>query len=1704
MDDNPFANPFADEDPVPVPSHVFPTGSGTGPTTTAVSPNQSPYIRKLERDGIISLDLSPSLSSPSDSAFPANPFSSTSSHGAPAPEDPFAGRASMSVHEIDAFSGGFNTGEDHTGMGLGYTLPSAVSNSMFSEATPDSPPPPPVASALPPTSSSQTTTPTSYNDSQRLQVLGLAPEVDPTAGLKAAFVRKSSTHAVVPAVESVGAEGEGGAEQQGHAVDAAAGGSEQQETHALQQEVNPSPKPRSDGEHQSNTDTAKPKPAPPPAVRAPVRRRKKVVGISVGDVEREREREHERLEKERIEKQRLEKERMETARTEKEQAARQEQEKPEPINTGTHILQQQSILPDSKPSDVNADAESDKEGSKPSVNAAADGLGHTIATNAPATQGSEEQDGHVADEDERRDTGKSQHAEKGTTHIGEDDLSALPALPTSEAGTRPGSPALPASASAPVTTHATVAKASSHSPFIPNAVAALSSPLDNSPHHERGSANATRIASGSGGGAWGRAFDEEDEPAVGSSVTAESGLVTGEGGGGGWAMGSPSPTEPLSAAPGSAGWADQGEKSGHTQVAHPAGWGEEGDGYGGYGAGMRGGFDAGLDDQHASRSLMEEGAESTVSLKSHTFDAPPSSSPRDGHAPSSTPPPAPAKPAFIIRIHDPTRVGDPIRGHVVYTVSTRTTSPHFATTQHGGVGESSVLRRFSQFLWLVEQLGANNPGVIVPPVPDKQISGRFEDQFVETRRAALEKCLNKVANHPVLSLDPDLRLFLESESFEYEVKHRKHETAHSQDGKGLLASIGGSIGGPRFIERDDWFDEKKAFLDSLEGQMKGLIKSVETASKHRLDLSTAISDFSESITALAESDLSMDLSQALQRFAGLTIREREAQEGQAKADVVCLLNTADEYVRWIGSVRAETDARRLKSQHEKLRRSGKIAHERIPGAVAEIGEAERKALDAHSDFDAVSRLVKSEFGRYEQDRVAEFKYMLERYLDGMIGVQKEVRRAGSGSSATLGAKGRKGISKKQLQGCDIVAACDQIMNPPQPIALRTSAGLMMGVVKIHDARYDLVVHDVTTLEMAVKRATLHGAHASTKDGGNLTTFANGANARLETITVQHQPGQGFAPNLDLEQAGWEKFLRSYGKEARAASMGPLPSQEDEMEDSSNDSANLCISLVAKNNAPLFEPRKMNAARAESRSATPEPERARNASVGGTNDVRRYRQRSSSLLLPAGIHHLASDAADTSLDAAGLFTPLTARGGEGTDTLLRDGVIRRSGNGISDGSSGRSVLLAHPAAADSSFSAAGGEQGVGDYYAPVDLGFDLGLDLPPMEEFNDDEGYAMDVDDAALDLLRRKAGTVVSGYNDQERVDLPVPNGGGDLQEQTIECTREELEAMKINYKARMVDARFQKLVEEEHKQVFLSNVLASIAPELANYWTLVSARPYEIKEGAHPEFGQKRGGTRRTAAGTGTGLPMEQDGPLAGNDDGIMMLDLEMQGIDEQDRDRLGSDESKVLDYYAALGGSSTVGTGTGPRLSLATPQLVAERIARRARSSSILGSNLSGSAQRRAMLGDDSMLDDSGHLERFRAPNGPPETFANRFASAVPDEALPLEQDPVPEGPSQSSLLGHANVNERQFLEYESALYLQQHSESRLPEDDDDDGDNDVFGDDQVVDFFDVARPAEHKRAIAVNAFVSVRESIRKSGGVTRRLMSVGPMTSFAVFDFK
>lgn len=113
-------------------------------------------------------------------------------------------------------------------------------------------------------------------------------------------------------------------------------------------------------------------------------------------------------------------------------------------------------------------------------------------------------------------------------------------------------------------------------------------------------------------------------------------------------------------------------------------------------------------------------------------------------------------------------------------------------------------RRYKDFLWLYNSLHNNNPGVVVAPPPEKQAVGRFDTNFVESRRAALERMLNKIAAHPILQHDGDLKIFLESETFSIDVKNKENREPDLGQHKGMFSSFGINVGGgAKFVEHDD-------------------------------------------------------------------------------------------------------------------------------------------------------------------------------------------------------------------------------------------------------------------------------------------------------------------------------------------------------------------------------------------------------------------------------------------------------------------------------------------------------------------------------------------------------------------------------------------------------------------------------------------------------------------------------------------------------------------------------------------------------------------------------------------------------------------------------------------------------------------------------------------------------------------------------------
>jgi sorting nexin-9/18/33 len=72
-----------------------------------------------------------------------------------------------------------------------------------------------------------------------------------------------------------------------------------------------------------------------------------------------------------------------------------------------------------------------------------------------------------------------------------------------------------------------------------------------------------------------------------------------------------------------------------------------------------------------------------------------------------------------------------------------------------------VARRYKHFDWLHQRLQAKYGKLIpIPPLPEKQLTGIFEEEVIEERMVLLQQFKNRICRHPVLSSAEVWRHFL--------------------------------------------------------------------------------------------------------------------------------------------------------------------------------------------------------------------------------------------------------------------------------------------------------------------------------------------------------------------------------------------------------------------------------------------------------------------------------------------------------------------------------------------------------------------------------------------------------------------------------------------------------------------------------------------------------------------------------------------------------------------------------------------------------------------------------------------------------------------------------------------------------------------------------------------------------------------------------
>jgi len=364
-----------------------------------------------------------------------------------------------------------------------------------------------------------------------------------------------------------------------------------------------------------------------------------------------------------------------------------------------------------------------------------------------------------------------------------------------------------------------------------------------------------------------------------------------------------------------------------------------------------------------------------------------------------------------INVTSPHKVGDGMSSYMAYKVITNTNLTYFKKNK------PEVNRRFSDFLGLRDKLTEKylQNGRIIPPAPDKSVIGMTkvkmskedetsnQSEFVEKRRASLERYLNRTASHPNLRVDPDFREFLELDA---ELPKANQTAALS--GKNvmkLISKVGDRVSQytTKMEETDQWFEEKTVMIDNLDLQLRKLLVATESLVDYRKALSGHTYSLSKSLGMLGSAEDNSKLSAAIAQLAEVEEKVEKVHEQQAKDDFYLLSELVHDYIGIVGAVKDAFNERvkawqSWQSVQRDLnkRRENKVKAElaskqdRVNQLRQEIAENERQLDMAQENFEKISRIIKKEFEAFDVKKCKDFKDTITKYLENMLKSQESL------------------------------------------------------------------------------------------------------------------------------------------------------------------------------------------------------------------------------------------------------------------------------------------------------------------------------------------------------------------------------------------------------------------------------------------------------------------------------------------------------------------------------------------------------------------------------------------------------------------------------------------------------------------------------------------------------------------------------------------
>lgn len=359
---------------------------------------------------------------------------------------------------------------------------------------------------------------------------------------------------------------------------------------------------------------------------------------------------------------------------------------------------------------------------------------------------------------------------------------------------------------------------------------------------------------------------------------------------------------------------------------------------------------------------------------------------------------------FVFNINIFLFLSDSFGSFVSYTIHTVTNIPSFSSTEY------SVSRRYSDFLWLHTQLVSGFPGLLIPSIPEKQVVGRFDSEFIKRRKYGLNRFLSGLLAKKDVLQSKLFSVFLELDDKLFVTM--RDSITKGDDKKNVQNTIGminwidiklsSYFTSEQVAERfpkeqpDHKFDEWRVYLSNLGVYLQRCTDELDAYFRNKSQVNQSMFDFGSSLTLLGalrprECVLAVDV---VKEFSGAC--NEIYMTVNSMSETALLLSERLSYLLLnVRSAQAAIDNReRVKQTFIEASlntETAKNSYQKLIGVSGQEGRAVKK-LEVWEQYEQVEDVLKTDYINVSLSLLSELESFKVEKNDELVGTVQDLVR----------------------------------------------------------------------------------------------------------------------------------------------------------------------------------------------------------------------------------------------------------------------------------------------------------------------------------------------------------------------------------------------------------------------------------------------------------------------------------------------------------------------------------------------------------------------------------------------------------------------------------------------------------------------------------------------------------------------------------------